>query len=232
MKYAVYLQVERDTQARFDQIKEALNSGVKENQAEHLGKVISEIACQVIDQVFTDLIRAQSGQSSTDQKVRDESIKVIETIQDAVRKYLPWSVSFFGNDRLKPVVNHLAQLKIERNDAIYIRYMVDGTLIQEALGCAEQVKEQQPNSTLRAFKSLIKIIDQGVTVMIREPKNMLKFNFVVDKTLNGVINMTTHLGYKRLEKLGTQIDYATANEYVDHFMGFLYDEAVRETELV
>lgn len=227
MKYAVYLKLDQQVHEQFEAVRTALNQGVSESQAQALGKVVSEIACQVINQVFTDLIKAQSvrATSDTDKKMVDESIKVIQTIEEAVRKYLPWSVSFFSNERLLPVVNHMATLKAERDGEIYIRYDVENTLIQEAMGCIEQVRQQQPNSALRAFKSLIKIIDQGVTVLIREPKSMLKFNFVVDKTLTGVINMTTHLGYKRLEKLGTQIDHTTANHYVDHFMGFLIDES-------
>lgn len=64
-----------------------------------------------------------------------------------------------------------------------------------------------------------------MTCLIREPKHLLKFNLVVDKTLNGVIHMTTHLGYKRLEKLGTQIDLDMANDYIEHFLAFLRKEA-------
>ena len=56
-------------------------------------------------------------------------------------------------------------------------------------------------------------------------KKCLKFNFVVDKTLNGVINMTTHLGYKRLEKLGTQLDQQVAVIYVDYFLKFMRHQA-------
>ena len=57
-------------------------------------------------------------------------------------------------------------------------------------------------------------------------KCLKKFNFVVDKTLNGVINMTTHLGYKRLEKLG----YSTGSNkfavvYVDYFLKFMRHQA-------
>lgn len=33
--------------------------------------------------------------------------------------------------------------------------------------------------------------------------------------------MTTHLGYKRLEKLGTQLDQQAAATYVDHFLKFM-----------
>ena len=54
---------------------------------------------------------------------------------------------------------------------------------------------------------------------------MLKFNFVVDKILNGVINMTTHLGYKRLEKLGSQLDHKAAINYIDYFLQFMRHQA-------
>ena len=74
-------------------------------------------------------------------------------------------------------------------------------------------------------KLLTDVIDVGVTHLIREPKKCLKFNFVVDKTLNGVINMTTHLGYKRLEKLGTQLDQDVASKYVDYFLNFMRHQA-------
>ena len=73
--------------------------------------------------------------------------------------------------------------------------------------------------------SVTDVIDVGVTHLIREPKKCLKFNFVVDKTLNGVINMTTHLGYKRLEKLGTQLDQQVAVIYVDYFLKFMRHQA-------
>ncbi len=60
-----------------------------------------------------------------------------------------------------------------------------------------------------------------MTCLIREPKKQLKFNVFIDKTLSGVIHMTTHLGYKRLEKIGTQLQKEQANAYIEHFMDFM-----------
>lgn len=53
---------------------------------------------------------------------------------------------------------------------------------------------------------------------------MLKFNVVVDKTLNGVIHLTTQLGYKRFDKLGSLYDADTMSYYFEQLLAFLEDE--------
>ena len=75
-----------------------------------------------------------------------------------------------------------------------------------------------------ALKAFTQVVDQGVTHLIREPKKMLKFNVVVDKTLNGVIHLTTQLGYKRFDKLGSIYDADTMSYYFEHLLAFLEDE--------
>ncbi len=52
-------------------------------------------------------------------------------------------------------------------------------------------------------------------------KKLLKFNFVVDKTLTGVIHLTTQLGYKRIEKVSTQFAFIHAQKTLMHFFSFL-----------
>ncbi len=98
-------------------------------------------------------------------------------------------------------------------------------LVQQAQTLTEQIRAGNMQSVEEAFQTLIQIVDLGVTSLVREPKKRLKFNLVVDKTLNGVINMTTHLGYKRLEKLGTQVDQTTATHYINHFLAFMHQAA-------
>jgi hypothetical protein len=55
-----------------------------------LGAVLSEIACEVIEQVFMVLLQDNQHHSLT-----GESEKVIQQILEAIRKYMPWSVSFW-----------------------------------------------------------------------------------------------------------------------------------------
>jgi hypothetical protein len=58
------------------------------------------------------------------------------------------------------------------------------------------------------------------------PKQRMKFNFVVDKTLNGVISVTMALAYRSFRKLGTQLPPAYFVAVADHLEQFFYAEKV------
>ena len=226
MGYAVFLKINEATHSRFEQIRMQLNLGVVQSQSKALGNVLSEIACEIIEQVFAELLYQQKQKNDVyTHKQVAESEKVIQQILDTMRKYMPWSVSFFRNERLTPLVNYFSELIREHNRQIYVRYELNPVLVQETFAYIEKVREGQMNYVPKAFGVLTQIVDEGVTNLIRKPKTLLKFNLVVDKTLNGIIKMTTHLGYKRLEKIGEKIDSATANEYIEHFLIFMQKEA-------
>ena len=220
MNTAVFLNIHADTYARFAHIRAQLLQGSKESQANALGNVLSEMACEVIEQVFMVLLQENQHHSQT-----GESEKVIQQILEAIRKYMPWSVSFFGNDRLVPVVEYLSKTIQLEDEKVYMTYPIEQQLAQQVKSSSQKLAGGDRHETVNALKLLTDVIDVGVTHLIREPKKCLKFNFVVDKTLNGVINMTTHLGYKRLEKLGTQLDQQVAVLYVDYFLKFMRHQA-------
>ena len=220
MNTAVFLNIHADTYARFAHIRAQLLQGSKESQANALGNVLSEMACEVIDQVFMVLLQENQHHSQT-----GESEKVIQQILEAIRKYMPWSVSFFGNDRLVPLVEYLSKSIQLEDEKVYMTYPIEQQLAQQVKTSSQKLAGGDRHETVNALKLLTDVIDVGVTHLIREPKKCLKFNFVVDKTLNGVINMTTHLGYKRLEKLGTQLDQQVAVIYVDYFLKFMRHQA-------
>ncbi|MFE1653262.1 hypothetical protein [Acinetobacter baumannii] len=210
MSYKVFLKISDSTYTQFASIREKLHAGVRESQSKVLGDVLSDLSCEIIEQVFSVLLKDEQDNSTMTQKQRYESEKVLQQILDTFRKYMPWSVSFFGNERLLPLVDYMTSLMKEREQEVYITYPITPQLVQQAQTLTEQIREGNMQSVEKAFQTLIQIVDLGVTSLVREPKKRLKFNLVVDKTLNGVINMTTHLGYKRLEKLGTQVDQMTA----------------------
>ena len=220
MNTAVFLNIHADTYARFAHIRAQLLQGSKESQANALGNVLSEMACEVIEQVFMVLLQENQHHSQT-----GESEKVIQQILEAIRKYMPWSVSFFGNDRLVPLVEYLSKSIQLEDEKVYMTYPIEQQLAQQVKSSSQKLAGGDRHETVNALKLLTDVIDVGVTHLIREPKKCLKFNFVVDKTLNGVIIMTTHLGYKRLEKLGTQLDQQVAVIYVDYFLKFMRHQA-------
>lgn len=214
MTYTISLKLKPETYQQFQSIQQKLNADDREAQAKPLGATLATISCEVIDQAF--------GQISSGGSSDNDSQKVLNQVKDAIMKYMPWSVSFFGNDRLIPLVNYLNQNAIHEKDGqAYISYQVDKVIVNELLGCVEKLKAGQNEYIQPGLKAFIKIVDQGVTSLIREPKKMLKFNMVVDKTLNGVISLTTQLGYKRFEKLSTMYDAQRIGGYFDHFLVFL-----------
>ncbi|HFE9761776.1 hypothetical protein R4511_14630 [Acinetobacter baumannii] len=225
MSYKVFLKISDSTYTQFASIREKLHAGVRESQSKVLGDVLSDLSCEIIEQVFSVLLKDEQDNSTMTQKQRYESEKVLQQILDTFQKYMPWSVSFFGNERLLPLVDYMTSLMKEREQEVYITYPITPQLVQQAQTLTEQIREGNMQSVEKAFQTLIQIVDLGVTSLVREPKKRLKFNLVVDKTLNGVINMTTHLGYKRLEKLGTQVDQTTATHYINHFLAFMHQAA-------
>ncbi len=220
MNTAVFLNIHADTYARFAHIRTQLMQGSKDSQANALGSVLSEMAWEVIEQVFIVLLQENQHYSQT-----GESEKVIQQILEAVRKYMPWSVSFFSNDRLVPLVEYLSKTLQIEDETIYMTYPIDQKLAQKVETSSQKLAAGDQQEISNALRLLTEVIDVGVTHLIREPKKCLKFNFVVDKTLNGVITMTTHLGYKRLEKLGTQLDHQVASTYIDYFLKFMRHQA-------
>ncbi len=65
------------------------------------GRVLNDISCEIIEQLFGELSRSSHS-------LDGESEKIIQQVIQTMQKYMPWSVSFFGNQRLKPMVNYLA----------------------------------------------------------------------------------------------------------------------------
>ena len=218
MSNLISLKLKPETHQRFQDIHRKLNAGERSDQAKPLGENLADITCEIIDQVFGTISKISTSQDQ-------ESDKVIQQILDTTRKYMPWSVSFFGNERLTPMVNYLQNMTYEKDGHYFIAYSVDKNLISELMVNVDQIKAGNGQYVSPALKIFTQVVDQGVTRLIREPKKMLKFNMVVDKTLNGVISLTTQLGYKRFDKLGSMYDAQTISQFFDHFLVFLENQA-------
>ena len=219
----VRLPMSESLKQRFDDIWLKFEQGSSEKLSKPLGDLLADLSCEMLDRLFGDLLRLskQNAQDVQQKNMIADSEKVVQQIHDTFKKYMPYSVSLFGNDRLRPMVGYLYQQILKTEQQAYLTFEVPDQVLSQALDYGAEVKQGERQSIIPAFDGLIKIIDEGVTSLIRQPKDMLKFNFVIDKTLTGVLNMTTNLGYKRLEKLATQMDTQIAARYVDHFTGFV-----------
>ncbi|MCH7333356.1 hypothetical protein [Acinetobacter modestus] len=222
MSYSILLKINEVTYDKFETIRQQLNDGTSASQSRVLGEVLSEIACDIVEQVFSVLLIQNSQPTAISQKYKTESEKVIQQIIGAVRRYMPWSIALFGNERLCPFVNYFSNMIKYHDQQLYVSYPIDRNLVQQAHALVAQIKNNEINDMADVFHTLIQIVDLGVTNLIREPKKCLNFNKVVDRTLNGVIHITAQLSYKRLEKMSNQVDPNTATDCVNHFLAFMH----------
>ncbi|WP_228704581.1 hypothetical protein [Acinetobacter piscicola] len=230
MQYQIDLLIQQKTYQELKQITKSLNNGERQDLAKQLGTTFTEISCQVLDQVFGALLEEQRSNKSLDasgQKKLKEAEQVFDQIEGALKKYMPWSISFFSNDRLKPVANYMLE-KFESSDEnqVIMYYKLDRHLGEEATKNLQKLLDGDTSILSVTVKNLITIIDLGVSEFIRDPKTLLKFNFVVNKTLDGVINMVTSSGYKRLDKAGEEYNpnnVEKAQHYAQHFKKFLVE---------
>lgn len=221
MKHYVKIPLKYDTYHKLAYITKQLNDSVKEPLSSALGDIFTQMTCEVLEQVFVELIRTQALRSTTGS---GESQKILTQISEQLQKYLPMAIKLFGNDRLKPVANYILSKVIAENEQAFLCYEVPLSLITSTKKDYILLQQGQESKIVPVFEHLIKIIDVGVTELIREPKNMLNFNFVMDKTLNGVVLLATSLGYKRIEKIGASLDLKEAQNITRHFNQFVHTE--------
>lgn len=214
MNNVVFLKLSPTTFQAFQNLHLRLNLDDQEHLAPELGKVLADLSNEVIDQVFAEIARIR-------QNAALETEHTIQHIQANIHKYMPWSVSFFSNDRLMPLVNYLAQHIQTVHQQSYLTFCIQPELLKQALAHLARVQQGETDYIVPTFQLFTQIVDEGVTQLIYEPKNLLKFNFMVDKTLNSVIRLTTQLGYKRIEKVSSQFDLNSAQQTLQHFFTFI-----------
>lgn len=88
MSYKVFLKISDSTYTQFASIREKLHAGVRESQSKVLGDVLSDLSCEIIEQVFSVLLKDEQDNSTMTQKQRYESEKVLQQILDTFRKYM------------------------------------------------------------------------------------------------------------------------------------------------
>jgi len=165
MQYKIDLLIKQQTYQELKSITQNLNNGEKKDLAKQLGQVFTEISCQVLDQVFGTLLDEQRNKvlDETGKKKLKEAEQIFDQIESALKKYMPWSISFFSNDRLKPVANHILK-KFEDSEAheVVMFYQLDRSLGEEATQNIQKVIHGDSHALPVTLSNLVKIIDYTV----------------------------------------------------------------------
>ena len=224
MTNLVFLPVSLALHQRFLQIQQQFQQGSTEKLSQPLGLMLADLSAEVLGRMFVDLLAKAKMQVSTveEKTTLAESEKVVQQVIETFKKYMPYAVSFFSNDRLQPLVDYLIGNFVQGDQQAYLTFPIETDLVEDFYEQSNILMQQTESreAIIDGFNDVIALIDAGVEHLILEPKQRLKFNFVIDKTLQGVLNLTTTVGYKRLEKLAQQVKQPIALLYVTHFIAF------------
>lgn len=227
VQYNVALPLHEDFRQQIVALNQKFMAGTSQPLSREAGTLMSEVSCQIIDRVFKQMIEQflQIDGLSAQQRVHlNTSLHHIKDIKAIMRKYMGWAVSWFGNERLIPVVNLFAQMIQQEQHGqqqAYLIFNLPQATAERALLALDSLEHGKVNNAADAVESLIEITDIGVDALIRQPKALLKFNVVADKTLNGVIRLTTSKAYSNLRQLGQQLDPLFFKTVASHLQQFI-----------
>lgn len=211
---------------QFLTLSQRLQSGDREPLAKAAGVLISDVACDVIETVFggmLDQMAAASGKAHY-----QDSHAAISEVKTVLRKYLPWATGFFDNQRLAPVAKHFESLMHEYQDEqgqdhTFVTFVLSPELAHKSRQSLATLRAGQAKDGREAVEVLIEVIEAALEPLLYTPKRLLKFNFVADKTLNGVIAVTNALAFRQLRKLGENLPPPLFAPVADHLEQFLMD---------
>lgn len=204
-----------------------LKTQPKVPQGETATTLMQSASEDLIHVFFTQLMHALEAENP-DPAYR-EIEHLVQDINHKLNQGLSLISGFFKNDRILPAVTHYAGLFIElpRDGELAPHIAVelpDAVLLKAEAACAA-LREGRANDASEGIDVLTDIIHLAFAQLLVKPKQLMKFNFVVDKTVSGVINLAESLTFRSLRKLGEHIPPSQYAVLAQHIEGFVFKHA-------
>lgn len=185
-----------------------LAAKTKEPQGAMATELMQNAASELLDTLFTELFNALVAANENEHSYRSGRAMVRE-INEKLTHYLGWASSFFSNDRIRPAVEHYAGMMHELSTADgaqpFIAFTCPPALAARVEALLPDLQAAQASSPHKAIEVLIEVIDVAMKELLITPKKLMKFNFVVDKTLGGVISLMQTAAYRSLRKIADHL---------------------------
>lgn len=194
--------------------------------AELAGRLLTEASCDLIDGFFGNAIRQMLV--TEDDPGLHEAHAVVQEVKASLRHYLGWVTRFFSSRRLAPVVQYYQSLLVflPTDDGLrpHMAFAVSPVLIRESEEALRRLRDPATVDVREGVEVLIRVIEAVLEPLLHEPKRRMRFNLVVDKTLDGIIVVTNALVFRSFRKLGTRLPPPLFPLVADHLEQFLYSD--------
>ena len=183
-------------------------------------ELLTDAYFDLIDICFVRILDKIGSESHS--KELSDALRTIDEVKEKARHYLRWIATYIANKRLPPVIAHFyAMMQQDEQGQPYLAFRLSDTLAADVKRVVALLTDGHAENFDEGSKLIIKVIEEAMIPLAIEPKSLMKFNFVVDKTLNGVISLVEMLLKRMLNKLSPKIPRDIYPEIAAHLQTFL-----------
>jgi len=186
-------------------------------------ELLIEANCDMIDTGFMalldELTRTNPGLNLQDAQT------TIEDVKAKARHYIRWVGGFIANDRLPPVIAHYYEMMHHLDLGDGMKSYMAFNISKEFAADLDRVLQTLADGTTRDLDEmvnlLVRVFEETMQPLLIKPKDLMKFNFIVDKTINGVISVVTALYARMLRKTVPKLPRELYPQVAEHLGTFL-----------
>ena len=185
--------------------------------------MLTEVYCGLLDTCFGELLKQVNEKHKI--KTLAEAQSIIEEIQSKARHYMGWISGFLATEKVVKVIHHFDSLVVKpeagSDQSHFLKLPISAVLGQKAAINLTNLINGSSTDIKQGIEILIEATDAAIGHVVEDPKRIMKFNLVVDKTLGGVIVLLKGIGYKIIRKLGEQLPQDTYAMVATHLGSFV-----------
>lgn len=186
-------------------------------------QLLADAYCDLLDHCLIDLLR--EIHQTHPSHMMDEALRMSEDVKEKIHHYLGWVVGFLSNEKLVPVIAHfnglVHEMELHGQHQSYTVFAISPGLAANATRVLASLHNGTVTDLDEGMELLIQTIEEALEPLLLQPKQLMKFNFVVDKTLNGVISVVVALLKRTLRKLGPHLPRELYVQVATHLERFL-----------
>ena len=219
----IAVQIKEDVYIQMKALHERASKPISDEDKALGADLLAQTYVQLLDTCVTHLLD-ELNKTQPDKMLQDAS-KVIHKVQSEAQHYIGWLIKFIANKRVPPVIQHFHDmvhiLNLTGQEYPYIVIPVTTTYAEKASDVMNALAQRDDTRIEEGVELLIEAIETALVPLVYTPKDLMGFNFVISKTINGVINVLHTLFKHTLRKLPPHIKTESHPAIAAHFETFL-----------
>lgn len=188
--------------------------------------LLTEVYCGLLDMCYAQLLEKVNAKHPV--KSLEEAHAILKEIENKSRHYMSWVTPFLAKEKVVKVIEYFDGMVTRPTPGTaekpYARLRIDEKVATQGLVVLRDLLAGKSHDIEKGIDLLIKATDAVIEQLVEEPKRVMKFNIVVDKTLGGVISLLKGIGHGIIRKIGRQLPDDAFPTVAEHLMIFIQED--------